>query len=162
MTTNTTDVEADVLDKFVSITISNYESIIHVLESLTEEQVNKQIYPNKRTIAEISYHIIQAEQLPIRIHRFIDFIFGNNPNVSLGKQLDASDYTWDISKGKKHKAKNFKRDKLIITLKKIQQKRVFQYQHLNPKLIKFAHQYVRHVSTHRKQIQVLASKIHDA
>ena len=96
MTTNTTDVEADALDKFVSITISNYESIIHVLESLTEEQVNKQIYAIIRTLAEISYLFILAVLLPIRILRFKDFIFGNNPNVSLGNQLDASDYTWDI------------------------------------------------------------------
>ena len=150
------------VEDIIAITTSNYDILLHILETLDDQKINMQPFTNKRTIAEIIIHIIQAEQLPIFIHRFIDFLLSNSPNSSLGKPIDASDYVWDTSKGKNRKPKLLKQDKLIIMLKKIQKKKNLQYQHLNNHSRKFVQHYVRHVSIHRKQIEVLASKIQNA
>lgn len=134
----------------------NLETILETLESITEEELNAQIYPTQRTIGEIVNHAVVKFALNIRTAKIFLLLRlpfpGKNGHTH---PVDASDYHWEPTSGKKRKPKSFIRQDLIKKVETQPPKIMKRYENATEKDTKLLHITTWHVSCHLRQIQTI-------
>lgn len=135
-----------------------FETLKKIIDQLDDETLNKQIFSNKKTIAEITSHIIQLDSSPF----FIWMIFYNILNLFRGyySKLEGKDvlflnYKWDLEKPKKNwKPKFIPKTKLEKGIRRIEQRLEIPKKHLRAR---FMHE--RHANQHLRQIEFLVNTL---
>ncbi|MHA2089814.1 MAG: hypothetical protein ACW98K_03050 [Candidatus Kariarchaeaceae archaeon] len=134
----------------------NFLQILQMLEAISDGDFNARIYPKKRTIAEITTHVIQVSGA---LH-FLEYLFYKYVIRVALKPLNVEWYKWDLDKGK-DKGSISRKDRLdtIEKLKKIIIEREKRLEKLKEKHKISYHRSVLHQSMHTHQLMKLFEKL---
>ncbi|MHA2250615.1 MAG: hypothetical protein ACXAD7_09635 [Candidatus Kariarchaeaceae archaeon] len=152
-------VEIDEIKQLLKI---RYSFLEEVMEKLSEEQLNSQPFPDRRSIAEVMNHLLMVDGISTTgknlFYKTIN-LFSGVISKANKKPADASDYEWRSKNRKPRKAKFIQKVKLTQKLSNTCEKYTGGIEKANEKDRKVLHVAERHANAHLKQIQFLLEKI---
>lgn len=135
----------------------NLGTILETLKSITDDELNFQIDPSKRTIGEIVSHVLSTTRI-FFLGKVFGVFFKKTIKQALTHPVDASDFHWQPTTAKKRKPKSFKRQELIYKVENRRPKIMKRY-HAADKVTDLLHYETWHVSCHTRQIQTIVQAL---
>ncbi len=138
-----------------------YNRLRNIIQQLDEKTLNRQVYFNKKTIAEIVLHIVQIDTSPFvlwRIFYNVINLFKGYYSKLEGKDVFFRNYRWNLDTPKKPwKPKWIPKEKLEKGIRKMEASINISNKHLKARFL-----LERHANQHLRQIEKILQETESA